>query len=216
MDKKNATPVHTGACAGPAGLLPEALAELDALGECLRRMERAAPPPRLCSRVMAEIPLRRPGLSGRLLDWFQEQLGVSAWLPGRIIAAASGKCHFFFYFVGLLHLAMGAVLAAELQGYEHLFPAWIGRQPELAYALGALVLILGLLTGHRTPASRALARLGLVVYLAAVLGNGLGIATSFAAQGTLLAAVAFVGCGLIMGSFLGTILFTCAGERRHV
>ncbi|AGW14403.1 hypothetical protein [Megalodesulfovibrio gigas] len=191
------------------------LAELEGLALVLRHGERALPPPGLCSRVMAGVPLRRPGLGGRLQDWYQRQLGVAAWLPGRIIAATAGRCHYFFHFVGLLHVGMGLVLAAELQGYAHMFPSLVGRQPELAYALAALLFCLGMLAARRTPATRALARLGLVVYMAVVLGNGLGIAASFAAHGAVLAAVALSGCGLVLGSFLGTILFTCAGERRH-
>ncbi|MCA1944499.1 MAG: hypothetical protein LDL30_04330 [Desulfovibrio sp.] len=192
------------------------LGELGELAAMLHGAERATPRPGLVSRVMSAVPLRRPGLQGRLQDWYQRQFGVSAWLPGRIIATAAGRCHLFFYFVGLLHLGMAAVLAVELQGYAHLFPSWISRQPALSCAMALLLLCLGVLLSRRTRYSKVLARLGLGVYFIAVLGNSLGIATTFAAHGAVWAAVSLAGCGIILGSFLGTMLFTCAGDGRHV
>lgn len=188
---------------------------LEALALGLRTMERAVLPAGTTSRIMAQIPLRKPGARGKAMDWFHRHFGTDAWLPGRLIGYASGRCDFFFYWVAFMHLLMGVLLGLQLRGYEAYFPSIALRQPSMAFFLGAVVLCMGLLVRMRTKRHQLLARIGLFVYVALVVGNAFGLVTTFAASGMAMAAVAMVGGGLIIGSFLGTVLFTCTGGRRY-
>lgn len=193
--------------------------DLDALGEALRqglRTEgRLAPPAGAASRVMAAIPLRPPGWKGRLLAFYTLHFGAEAWLPGKVIARLPGNCGFFFLAVGALHLAMGGMMQLRLDAFLDYMPFWLRAQPLMAHALGLLVLGLGALLLGRSRQAFRLARLGVGLYFLVVLCNVAAIVISLPIPGMFLAAVALLGCGVIMGAFLGTVLFSCTGGRNH-
>lgn len=176
---------------------PEAARKLQGLRRVaglLQEVPAEEVPPNLVSNVMAALP--------------RERLLVRLYRQARA-RLLSDRCPYYFLFIGVIHLLLGASLASMLEGRAGAgVPAWLSWQPGLALGAGAFFILCGLLQRMRLQLASRISYYGLLVYILLVSVNALVLLLQ--GQGGIPASgvLAYAGMGLTVGALLGALLQT--------
>ncbi|HOO91158.1 MAG TPA: hypothetical protein PLA74_10090 [Syntrophales bacterium] len=134
------------------------------------------PPDDFTDRVMARIDLCAPrqGVAERLRQFLMRPHDITIFrlFPEKI---TKGQCAFYCILVSLFYLAMGMVFLRSLEiigsaGYQAI---WLLHQPEFSFAIAIGFALLAVSFISKRPVSARSARIGILIYLGAIIINSM-------------------------------------------
>ena len=180
--------------------------------EVLKRAPNVEPPPDFTGRVADAIEAGHRGsqpANGLVLP---QPVGPFAGLEqGR-------SCPFWFIMAGFCYVTLGILLFFSLGRISNEFTlaGWINMQPQIAVAVGAIFIALGLLLFHGKMIVLKAAQRCLFLYIGFVVVNGVGMQIKLGVPATVALFLFYIGCGAGLGFFLQEVVHRYQQQLKHV
>jgi len=160
--------------------------------ETMRSTPAHEPGPDFIDRVMQRLADQSP---------HRESAGIRSVLLGSL---PPSEYWLFFIIVGVFNLVTGIILKFGFQQIgRELMPSWFLGQPAFAICAGLLFIMLGILLNRNGGRAIPVARLGIFLYIAIALMNGVLGSISAAVPVVFVFYLALAGTGIAMGLVLG-------------
>ncbi len=179
----------------------------------LKGLSRVEPPPDFTRRVMDALETRQR----------VSQEETKAVLPILTKQPANGfelgkSCPFWFVMAGFCYVSLGIILFIGLGrvGDDVTLARWVVMQPQIAMTVGCIFLALGILLVHGKEIVVKAAQLSVLLYIAFVVINGVGMQIKLGVPGAVMLFLFYIGCGVALGFFLQEAVHRYQQQLKHL
>jgi hypothetical protein len=173
--------------------------EFQDIVKILKSLPRGEPLSGFTSRVVSRIQAEEQDFSTL------NKARMAGWRNRAFSGLEHGSsCPLWFLMAGFCYMVLGVVLYFGLSraGADFALARWVAMQPQVAFVVGGIFFILGLLLVHGKLIAVKTAKLFVLIYMGFVIINGIGMQSKIGLPVTAMLFLFYIGCGVALGFFL--------------
>lgn len=158
-------------------------------------------------RVMGLIPVNQPRIWWRLKDAILRP-GSTPMFKTLTEAHSWAECSFCFLLAGFFYFVMGIVLILGFKTLGTQMPVarWIAYQPQIAFMTAFGFILLGISLLKKNLLVIKMAHLGTFIYIGFAVINVIAAQVASGGTSLMVGILPFMGGGILVGTFLATIV----------